>query len=127
MDKPATPRIIVFNNLKRCTGVFHSAYAAARSIGGVAASIKSACSGETVTYRKQYFRYIPGNIEVTLEDLGTLTLKEFDSLCGVEKRFWITGKLSEDRKNEKYKDELKQQRQREKEKKRLNKQRRHEN
>lgn len=114
MNKPKTPRIIVFNNQKRCVALYHSAYAAARSLGGVVASVTSACKGSIITYKRQYFRRIPENVEVTLDDLGTLTLTEFDSLCGAEMRVWKTGRLSSERNSQWYKRDRRKQKAQEK-------------
>lgn len=41
-----------------------------------------------------YFRALDDNIEVTLEDLGVLTLTEYDKLCGVERKVYRTKDMS---------------------------------
>lgn len=48
-----------------------------------------------------YFRHLPDDIEVTLEDLGKLKIDEYDKLCGVKRKLYPNRSMS--RKGMKYK------------------------
>lgn len=86
--------VLVFNNMQRYVGFFLSVYAASKSVGAHPSSIKSACVGETIACKGQYFRYLNDDIEVTTEDLGVLTLKEYDELCETKRKTYPNRKMT---------------------------------
>lgn len=94
-------RILVFNPLKRLIAIFQSTNAAAKAFSTRLQSIHYACVGTCISCQGYYFRHLPDNIEVSLEDLGTLKLEEYDELCGVERKVYRTKKM--DRTGMKYK------------------------
>lgn len=98
-DKPT--RILVFNPLKRLVGIFQSSFAAAKAFKIRPQSIHYASTGVCMSCNDLYFRHLKDDIEVTLEDLGTLRLEEYDKLCGVERRYYETRRM--DRTGMKYK------------------------
>lgn len=87
-------KILVFNPLKRLVGIFQSTRAAAITLGATTQSIHYACTGVTISARNLYFRHLSDEIEVTLDDLGTLRLEEYDQLCGVERKYYKTKNMS---------------------------------
>lgn len=56
--------------------------------------------------RGYYFRNLDPSIEITWEDLGILKLEEYDELCGVNRKLYLTSAMS--RKGMKYKKKEKQ-------------------
>lgn len=81
-------RVLIFNPLKRLVNVAQSAFAIAKANDWSVSSIRAACSGAMISYRKLYFRYLDDNIEISMEDLGTLTLEDYDKLCGIERKMY---------------------------------------
>lgn len=41
-----------------------------------------------------YYRTLPDDIEITLDDLGVLRLEEYDQLCGVERKIYETKNMT---------------------------------
>ena len=93
-------RVLIFNSLKRLVLIAQSAFAVAKNNDWNVSSIRAACSGKIIAYRKLYFRYLEDDVEVGIDDLGTLSLAEYDSLCEVNRKTYPTSKMS--RKGMKY-------------------------
>lgn len=87
-------RVLVFNPSKKLIAIFHSATATARTFGMNVQPIHYACTGECVSSNGLYFRYLDPEIEVTLEDLGSLKLEAYDELCGVERKVYKNKSMS---------------------------------
>ncbi len=94
-------RTLVFNSLKRLVGVFQSTHAASKAMGIGIQSIHYACNGTTIKAGNFYFRHLEDDIEVTWDDLGVLSVEEYDELCGVERKVYSTKEMT--RKGTKYK------------------------
>lgn len=92
LNKPC--RILVFTPLKRLIAIFHSVNAAAKAVGANPQSVHYVCTGTCISTKGYYFRTLQDNIEVTLDDLGTLRLEEYDALCGVERKIYRTKKMN---------------------------------
>lgn len=94
-------RILVFNPLKKFIAVFSSQLQAARILGVRTPTIKAACDGNAISTCNLYLRWWDPKIEIDVaEELGTLTLKEYDQLCGVQRRTYKNGRMN--RENWKY-------------------------
>ena len=87
-------RILVFNPMKRLIAIFQSINATAKAFSTRSQSIHYACNGTCVSCQGLYFRHLKDDIEVTLDDLGTLKLSEYDKLCGVERKVYRNRKMS---------------------------------
>lgn len=83
-------RILVFNPLKKLIAIFQSSNAAASALNIKVQSIHYACTGKTITCGDYYVRHLSDEIEVTIDDLGVLTVQEYDQLCGVERKVYPT-------------------------------------
>lgn len=97
--KPAK-RVLMFNPRKNLIALFHSAIVAAKAMNSSTQAIHCACTGKTICSGRMYYRYVPEDIEITIEDMGTLTVEEFDSLCGVTRK--VYGNTHMSRKGMKY-------------------------
>lgn len=93
-------QILVFNPLKRLVAVFHSLSSAASAFDVRPQSIHYVCSGKCITCNNLYFRQLKDGVAVTFEDLGKLKLQDYDRLCGVERKYYKTRKIT--RKGMKY-------------------------
>lgn len=85
---------MVFNPSKKLIAIFCSANATAKTFCMNVQPIHYACTGECVSSNGMYFRYLDPEIEVTLDDLGTLKLEEYDELCGVKRKVYKTKSMS---------------------------------
>jgi len=94
-------RILVFNPLKRLVAIFQSLNATANAFNCRPQSIHCACSGESISCNRLYFRILEDDIEVTFDDLGVLRVEEYDKLCGIERKYYKNSKMV--RKGMKYK------------------------
>ena len=98
--------ILIFNPTKRLVAIAQSTWAAGRMFKTNQQRVKDVCIGKQISTCGFYFRYLDDSVEVTLQDLGTLSLKEYDELCGVDRPIYATNKMS--RKGMKYKTRKKQ-------------------
>lgn len=87
-------RILVFNPLKRLIAIFQSSNAAASALNIKVQSIHYACTGKTISCGNYYVRHLSDDIEVTIDDLGVLTVQEYDQLCGVERKVYPTKNIT---------------------------------
>lgn len=87
-------RVLIFNSLKRLVFIAQSAFAVAKNNDWNVSSIRAACSGKIIAYKKLYFRYLEDDVEVGLDDLGVLGLAEYDNLCEVHRKTYPTSKMS---------------------------------
>ncbi len=97
--------VLVFSPLKRFVGYYHSLTAAAASFKVSRSSLHLACIGPCISCCGQYFRYLAEDIEIENSDYGTLKLEDYDSMCGVTRKYYPTADMS--RKGTKYKQDSK--------------------
>lgn len=93
-------RTLIFNPRKKLIAIVQSNTAAARMFNTNVQAIHYACSGRCISCKGFYFRDIDDTIEITFEDLGTLGLKEYDEMCGIERKIFKNTAMS--RKGMKY-------------------------
>ncbi len=94
-------RVLVFNSAKRLVAICQSVNATAEMFSVTTQAIFYSCSGQSISCKNYYFRHLEDDIEVSLDDLGTLNVQEYDRLCGVERKVYPNSKMS--RKGMKYK------------------------
>jgi hypothetical protein len=99
-DSGEAKRILVFNPYKKLIAIYHSTLEAAKSLEIHTQSVHYACTGRCIAVKRRYFRHLSNDVEITLEDLGTLRLEEYDDLCGVERKLYPNSKM--ERKGFKY-------------------------
>lgn len=76
-DRTPTP-VAVFNSRYMLMGIFGSIKEASKITGVVRQSIIKAVYGETITAKKCYWRPIPADVILDQDDIGKLTLFDFD-------------------------------------------------
>jgi hypothetical protein len=92
--------ILIFNQRRKLTLMASSILEAARFSKIEATQISRACSGNLMSTKSFYFRYISPEVELAFSDFGQLKLEEYDQLCGVVRPIYATSKMN--RKNWKY-------------------------
>lgn len=96
MSKLVIPpkQILVFNARRILIAIAASITEASRYGDVASGNLTRACKGDIISLGKYYYRYIDDSIEIGLGDLGTLTLEEYDELCGVKRPFYTTTAMS---------------------------------
>ena len=49
-----------------------------------------AAYGEIISVNKRYWRAVPKDVEIEYDDLGSLSLFDFDDMCGVDRKIYAT-------------------------------------
>jgi hypothetical protein len=81
-------RILAFDNTKKFCAIYASDSAAARTIGISPSFIRQACEGKLISLKSKYWRYASKKIEIEDSDFETLTVVEYDELCGVQRKVY---------------------------------------
>lgn len=85
----AARRILVFDSSKKFAFVAQSQIKLAKILGIKTPTVKAACDGVAISTCGYYLRWWDPSIEIDIyEELGQLTLKEYDDLCGLERRYY---------------------------------------
>lgn len=98
---PKARPVLIFNRRKKLTVIASSINEAAKYASRSPGNISKVCNGKHISDGNYYYRYIDDNVEIDFSDLGTLTLSDYDKLCGVDRKTYATECMN--RKNWKYK------------------------
>lgn len=79
-------KILIFNSEKMLVLIGRSVRAASLAMKLNAQGISYAALGKLISTGRYYFRYIPDNVEVGIDDIGTLTLEDWDALCNIKRK-----------------------------------------
>lgn len=80
-------RVLVFNGARRMIAIARSLHAAAELAGVSTMTVSYCCTGKSYASNGYYFRQEHPDIEILLDDLGTLKLEEYDELCGIKRMY----------------------------------------
>lgn len=82
------PKItLAFNPARTLVGVFRSIRSAAEMVGGHPQAISNACTGKVITSSGYYWRHENDEVSVEFEDIGVLSLEEYDHLCHEQRKY----------------------------------------
>lgn len=82
-------RILVFDASKKLSFIAQSQIKLAKLLGVKTPTVKAACDGAAISTRGYYLRWWDPEIEIdVINELGVLTLQNYDSLLGVERRVY---------------------------------------
>lgn len=84
--KDAKP-VLIFNASQVLVAICKSTNAAYQLTKGSLQSISYVCTGKNISSDGLYFRYLDPDVNVELTDIGALNLRDYDSLCGVTRRY----------------------------------------
>lgn len=89
-----TPTVIVaFDPGYNLVAIFKSISEASSLTGTLRQSLIKAAYGETISVNKRYWRAVPHDIQVEPDDIGNLTLFEFDAMVGEDRKIYPTKKM----------------------------------
>lgn len=76
-----TQKVLVFNASKKLLAICLSSTSAARLTHSLPQSVYKVCVGEMISHNGYYFRYMQED-KVSVDDIGKLSVKQYDKLCG---------------------------------------------
>ena len=75
-------------------GDFRSLHCAAELTHENKSAIHNCCTGKSVRSGAYYYRQLHPDILLEMDDLDKLTLKEYDDLCGIKRKYISTRKMA---------------------------------
>lgn len=90
-------KILAFDSLLMLRAVFQSYISVEKITGKRRQSIQKCCKGEMISCLGHYWREVPDEIIIDAdEDLGKLTLIDFDDYVGNDRLIYQTSKMKKD-------------------------------
>ena len=83
-------RVLAFDSQYRLSAIFRSISEASTLCGALRQSIIKAVYGDIISVKGRYWRAVPKDIEIEHDDIGSLSLLDFDEMCGEDRRIYAT-------------------------------------
>lgn len=90
-NKPTT--IVAFDSGYTLVAIFKSISEAATLTGSIRQSLIKAAYGDIISVGKRYWRVVPPDIQIEPDDIGKLSLLEFDQMIGEDRKIYSTKKM----------------------------------
>ena len=90
-NKPTT--IVAFDSSYVLVAIFKSISEAATLTNTVRQSLIKAAYGDIISVNKRYWRAVPTDFQIEPDDVGKLTLFEFDAAVGEDRKIYSTRKM----------------------------------
>lgn len=90
-NKPTT--IVAFDASYVLVAIFKSISEAATLTGTIRQSLIKAAYGDIISVNKRYWRVVPPDFQIEPDDVGHLTLFEFDAAIGKDRKIYSTRKM----------------------------------
>lgn len=90
-NKPTV--IVAFDASYVLVAIFRSISEAATLTGTIRQSLIKAAYGDIISVNKRYWRVVPPDFEIEPDDVGKLTLFEFDDAIGEDRKIYTTRKM----------------------------------
>ena len=84
----------IFNGARVLVAIVRSLHCAAELTHENKSAIHNCCTGKSVRSGAYYSRLLHPDILLEMDDLDKLTLKEYDDLCGVKRKYNSTRKMA---------------------------------
>lgn len=84
---------VVFDSSYVLVAIFRSISEAAALTGTIRQSIIKATKGDIISVNDRYWRTVPSDLQIEPDDVGVLTLFEFDAAVGVDRKIYATRKM----------------------------------
>ena len=89
-------RVLAFDSALRLIGIFQS-YSATEKVTGIKHQILlRCCNGQMISSKGFYFREVPEDTIIDIDDLNKLTLLEFDKEMGYDRHIYATRNMKKD-------------------------------
>lgn len=86
-------QIVAFDATYILSAMFKSISEAAAITGTLRQSLIKAAYGDIISVNGRYWRAVPSDFQIEPDDLGNLTLFEFDTAIGVDRKIYSTRKM----------------------------------
>lgn len=86
-------QIVAFDSTYKLTAIFRSISEASTITGTLRQSLIKAAYGDIISTNKRYWRVVPQDFQIEPDDIGTLTLFEFDNEIGEDRKIYATRKM----------------------------------
>ena len=86
--------MLIFNGARVLVAIVRSLHCAAELTHENKSAIHNCCTGKSVRSGAYYYRQLHQDILLEMDDLDKLTLKEYDDLCGVTRKYISTRKMA---------------------------------
>lgn len=83
-------QVLAFDCQYHLCAIFRSISEAATLSGAIRQSIIKAVYGDIISVKGRYWRAVPKDIEIEPDDLGQLSLFDFDEMCGIDRKIYGT-------------------------------------
>ncbi len=90
-NSPTT--IVAFDSSYKLVAIFKSISEAAKITGTLRQSLIKAAYGDIISVNKKYWRVVPPDLQIEPDDIGELTLFDFDEAIGEDRRIYSTRKM----------------------------------
>ncbi len=80
--------VLIFNDTRILIAVARSLHAAADITKGNLQAISFCCTGKYISSGGLYFRHLSPKYNLTIEDLDTLELEDYDNFCGEQRAYY---------------------------------------
>lgn len=87
-------QIVAFNAAYVLSAMFKSISEASAITGTLRQSLIKAAYGDIISVKGRYWRAVPSDFQIEPDDLGNLTLFEFDAAIGVDRKIYSTRKMT---------------------------------
>ena len=87
-------KVLIFNGARVLVAIVRSLHCAAELTHENKSAIHNCCTGKSVRSGAYYYRQLHPDILLEMDDLDKLTLKEYDDLCDVKRKYISTRKMA---------------------------------
>ena len=87
-------KVLIFNGARVLVAIVRSLHSAAELTHENKSAIHNCCTGKSVRSGAYYYRQLHPDILLEMDDLDKLTLKEYDDLCGIKRKYISTRKMA---------------------------------
>jgi len=89
-------RVLAFDRSLKLVGIFQSYSAAEKITGSKHQILLRCCNGQMISSKGFYFREVPEDTIVDVDDLNKLTLLDFDKQMGFDRHIYATRNMKKD-------------------------------
>lgn len=90
-NSPTT--ILAFDATYTLIAIFHSISEAANLTGALRQSLIKAAYGDIISVNRRYWRVVPVDFQIEPDDIGHLSLFDFDAQIGEDRKIYGTRKM----------------------------------
>ena len=83
-------KVLIFNGARVLVAIVRSLHCAAELTHENKSAIHNCCTGKSIRSGAYYYRQLHPDILLEMDDLDKLTLKEYDDLCSIKRKYIST-------------------------------------